>query len=290
MTTAIQRGALVAAAIAVVAASGTARATTISVSESTFTVAGPAMSTGAFCASGTPCDFSTPAGGSPINTVNAPQLAGTSTPGVGGLLPTVTSTPNVNGVNGSSQLEWWRIGTYSTGLSAQTTVSAGAVTNANLFVTPPTLTSTAQSLFASSAFFPPGGNDVGKSLTAEFSGTVNVNAAGTLVFSGNVDDNVLIYVNETSGNTTGAYTLIGTSALRNQASAAFSDSVALGAGTYSYEIFYADRSSTQAIFDLDAAFTASVPEASTWAMMLLGFMGVGFMAYRRNNKYSLRVA
>jgi hypothetical protein len=25
----------------------------------------------------------------------------------------------------------------------------------------------------------------------------------------------------------------------------------------------------------------AVPEASTWAMMILGFMGVGFLAYRR---------
>ena len=29
--------------------------------------------------------------------------------------------------------------------------------------------------------------------------------------------------------------------------------------------------------------TAAVPEPSTWAMMILGFAGVGFMAYRRRN-------
>ena len=29
---------------------------------------------------------------------------------------------------------------------------------------------------------------------------------------------------------------------------------------------------------------SAVPEASTWAMMILGFMGVGFMAYRRRDK------
>ncbi|SIO46631.1 PEP-CTERM protein-sorting domain-containing protein [Bradyrhizobium erythrophlei] len=29
--------------------------------------------------------------------------------------------------------------------------------------------------------------------------------------------------------------------------------------------------------------TASVPEPSTWAMMILGFLGVGFMAYRRKS-------
>jgi hypothetical protein len=33
--------------------------------------------------------------------------------------------------------------------------------------------------------------------------------------------------------------------------------------------------------------TASVPEPSTWAMMLLGFAGVGFMAYRRKSKPAL---
>jgi PEP-CTERM motif len=30
--------------------------------------------------------------------------------------------------------------------------------------------------------------------------------------------------------------------------------------------------------------TAAVPEPSTWAMMLLGFAGIGFMAYRRHKK------
>jgi hypothetical protein len=29
---------------------------------------------------------------------------------------------------------------------------------------------------------------------------------------------------------------------------------------------------------------SAVPEASTWAMVILGFAGVGFMAYRRKSK------
>jgi PEP-CTERM motif len=36
--------------------------------------------------------------------------------------------------------------------------------------------------------------------------------------------------------------------------------------------------------------TGSVPEPSTWAMMILGFCGVGFMAYRRKSKPSFRLA
>jgi hypothetical protein len=35
---------------------------------------------------------------------------------------------------------------------------------------------------------------------------------------------------------------------------------------------------------------AAVPEPSTWAMMILGFAGVGFMAYRRKSKPALRLA
>jgi hypothetical protein len=35
-----------------------------------------------------------------------------------------------------------------------------------------------------------------------------------------------------------------------------------------------------------AEIRSGVPESSTWAMMLLGFAGVGFMAYRRRNNVS----
>jgi hypothetical protein len=35
---------------------------------------------------------------------------------------------------------------------------------------------------------------------------------------------------------------------------------------------------------------SAVPEPSTWAMMILGFVGVGFMAYRRKEKATLRLA
>jgi hypothetical protein len=38
-----------------------------------------------------------------------------------------------------------------------------------------------------------------------------------------------------------------------------------------------------------ATVSGGVPEASTWAMMILGFFGIGFMAYRRKNSLSFRV-
>ncbi len=40
----------------------------------------------------------------------------------------------------------------------------------------------------------------------------------------------------------------------------------------------------------DLTISAAVPEPSTWAMMILGFAGIGFMAYRRKSKPALMAA
>jgi hypothetical protein len=76
-------------------------------------------------------------------------------------------------------------------------------------------------------------------------------------------------------------------------------------GVSSFEVLGIDPSSALNAFDPDAfvteltfasagnftgemdPITAAVPEPSTWAMMLLGFAGVGFMAYRRKSKPAL---
>ena len=36
--------------------------------------------------------------------------------------------------------------------------------------------------------------------------------------------------------------------------------------------------------------TTAVPEASTWAMMVLGFLGIGFVAYRRRGQVAFRIS
>jgi hypothetical protein len=43
-------------------------------------------------------------------------------------------------------------------------------------------------------------------------------------------------------------------------------------------------------FEFAVTGVAAVPEPSTWAMMILGFAGIGFMAYRRKNHGGLRLA
>ena len=66
------------------------------------------------------------------------------------------------------------------------------------------------------------------------------------------------------------------------------------AGTWAgakFDLYYVEGNGAPAILDVHLAganLTTDVPEASTWAMMILGFFGVGFMAYRRQSKFALR--
>lgn len=54
-------------------------------------------------------------------------------------------------------------------------------------------------------------------------------------------------------------------------------------------LYYSRQNGTPSILGVDALAPA-VPEPSTWAMMILGFAGVGFMAYRRKRQVAaLRV-
>jgi hypothetical protein len=77
-----------------------------------------------------------------------------------------------------------------------------------------------------------------------------------------------------------------------------SDYTIASAGNYSLAFGVTNWSDTN--YDSGLAFdgvtvagvpvTGAVPEPSTWAMMILGFCGLGFMAYRRKQNGALRVA
>ena len=60
-------------------------------------------------------------------------------------------------------------------------------------------------------------------------------------------------------------------------------SLGLTQGTYVYTVSGGDTVTVQ-------IGVTAVPEPSTWAMMILGFCGVGFMAYRRKDKLALSAA
>jgi hypothetical protein len=68
---------------------------------------------------------------------------------------------------------------------------------------------------------------------------------------------------------------------------------AASAGPYTFSLNFDGQGVPAADFVLDNASVAAVPEASTWAMMILGFVGVGFLAYRRretSKKIGFRLA
>jgi hypothetical protein len=54
--------------------------------------------------------------------------------------------------------------------------------------------------------------------------------------------------------------------------------------------FFGSGPSNQQGNMLDSVVLTAVPEPSTWAMMILGFAGVGYLAYRRRNQAALTVA
>jgi hypothetical protein len=59
------------------------------------------------------------------------------------------------------------------------------------------------------------------------------------------------------------------------------------------DLYYVEGNGAPSLLDLNISggnLTAPLPEASTWAMMILGFFGVGFMAYRRKSEPALRLA
>jgi hypothetical protein len=67
----------------------------------------------------------------------------------------------------------------------------------------------------------------------------------------------------------------------------FDSNASLSGSTFTFHSNGTSQDGTYtAVFDIAAA----VPEPATWAMMIVGFAGVGFMAYRRNFKPALRAA
>jgi hypothetical protein len=70
----------------------------------------------------------------------------------------------------------------------------------------------------------------------------------------------------------------------------YSFSFATDGGNLSFADLAGGNANIGNILD-NVTLSSDVPEPSTWAMMILGFMGVGFLAYRRkHNRTALRIA
>jgi hypothetical protein len=134
------------------------------------------------------------------------------------------------------------------------------------------------SLITESAFLSTMLSSSGDSKTSYFKLTGTVSSPG--VFAGTLthDDGAVFTVN--------GDTLVNTPAETAKDVEAFSDPG--GFTNAPFTLTYVEGNGAPSILSLDV--TSPVPEASTWAMMILGFCGVGFMAYRRNNKRVFRFA
>ena len=71
--------------------------------------------------------------------------------------------------------------------------------------------------------------------------------------------------------------------------ATYSDTLTLGTTT-TLDFFILDYYLPDNAGGVALNISSGVPEPSTWAMMILGFAGVGFMAYRRKSKPALMAA
>ncbi len=106
----------------------------------------------------------------------------------------------------------------------------------------------------------------------------------------------------TSGSITsddGSKLIIGGTTLVNMSAEQQANNPAAGFSTNAsfagapLDLYYVEGNGAPAVLDFEISggnLTAPVPEASTWAMMIVGFFGVGVMAYRRKSKPTLRFA
>lgn len=167
-------------------------------------------------------------------------------------LPVSIGGPNpVQSVNSANEILWW---TNFTGSST---------------ITLP---------YSSNSVYPvngTGGNDAGAFQTAILAGTILGTGADVQLTVGS-DDDALVYLN-------GKY--VGGNPGVHSTETSVLDLGGL-TGSSSLLIFYADRAQVGAVLDvgLTGATVSAVPEPSTWAMMLLGFCGLGFMAYRNKTR------
>jgi fibro-slime domain-containing protein len=210
-------------------------------------------------ASGDP-DFQTQC----CSTVSDLVLSSLGPDGLPVLNPATTNPFTINDLTGAggNEINWWRAADH---------VATGTV------VVP----------IHDSHMFPPdgsdpSGNDSAGFLTAIFTGTLSLPTASTVTFHLGADDDAFLFVDGLLVDSLGG--------VHADVSLPVSTSL-LTAGDHSLTLFYADRYQTQAQLDfsLDTAgvtLHSGVPEPAAWAMMCLGFFGLGgaLRASRRDRR------
>ena len=172
------------------------------------------------------------------------------------LYNTAFGGPALSDVNSNGELTWW----------SGTPTGSGSV---NVPI--------GQNLFPPNGL---GGDDGSGFQTATFAGTLNAAGTEKVTFNLSADDDAFLAVD---GNIVlqdgGVHPLDPTGVSVTQI---------LAGGSHSVEIFYADRHTVAAALDFSESITA-VPEPASWAMMLVGFGGLG-VAMRSRRKQAAATA
>jgi hypothetical protein len=214
-----------------------------------------------YSASPTFGDFNLP----PCGTYDCGQVYDNSNPEVGpnlvGGVPVVSAGNPAGLVEGAGNpLNWW---TPSPGITFEGQTIAQLPINRPMFVPEGT-----------------GSGDGSTFQTAIFSATLNVGSSGgSITFGG--DDDMFLALNGNVVDEVGGVHPTGTTSTWS-----------VGPGIYAMEVFYADRHVTDAFANLQLSgdITTSVPEPSTWAMLMIGFAGFGYASLKGGRKNRLAPA
>jgi PEP-CTERM motif len=196
-----------------------------------------------------------------FNIFNTPNVADGSSLGPDGF-PVVSLPSGINDVGPGNQITWWSP-TLNSNVKATGTGTITLPYGSNMFA--PNSTGTDDGTFFETAFF---------------KGNFTLSAPEAVEFQLGSDDDSFIYVDGT---------LIGQNPGVHGVTNVDFTSAVLPAGQNSIEVFYADRHQTGAFLSLaletsGVVITPGVPEPSTWAMLLVGFAGLGLAGYRQSRK------
>jgi hypothetical protein len=124
-------------------------------------------------------------------------------------------------------------------------------------------------------------------LTAPDNGTIGTGISGTIdLFPGNGSE---LFISVPNGTLTTTFTQQVTYSVSGIYSPSF-EFIGTGNETANAGFVVPDDQSIDITGNFAQVNIGSVPEPSTWAMMILGFCGVGFMAYRRKDRLAMTAA